>query len=311
MPVILNLEQTAEGKWTGNFEDAESGKQIDVQSLSVSGSAISFRFVQPEMPAPLYFSGNYQSWDDGLKGVFTLLGQAISIRFERVVETVDADGQPLGPGEAEAAEAEVPRGFRRHEGHFGLAGHGTYAYPLYILKEDRRNINDITTSSYGWNADVRWFVMDALALFGRYYSGGLAFETNEKNLALFGFTGNEFLEISGFEAGLNVYIGNVLLGDSQFNPYFTFCVGLMDWVLGVDGRGSEAHRILDEPVEGDDYSFGAGIGIEYPLINHLFLEVEWFWRYVRTEDQSRWEDITNEWTNTHLWDLSLGVMLHF
>lgn len=308
MPVVLRLDQSGDGNWGGHvLATTAEGEDISLRSLSISGSAISFRFQSPNLPAAVFFSGNYQSWDDALKGVFVMSGQSLPIRFSRFVETPTP-----GAGELALPESdEVPTGFRRHVGHFGISGRGSYAYPIYVIREDTRNINDITTSSSSWSAGARWYIMDAFALFGRYYSGGLAFRTNDANLALFGFTGDEFLEMSGIEGGFNIYIGNSLLGDSKFNPYVTFAVGKLDWSVGMDGRGSEVFAILEEPVAGNDFTIGAGLGTEYPLSNHLVFEFEWYWRYVFTEDDTRWDDVVNQWTNTHLWDMSFGLVINF
>ena len=71
------------------------------------------------------------------------------------------------------------------------------------------------------------------------------------------------------------------------------------------------YAILDEPVEGSDYMAGAGLGLEYPFSNRFMVLAEWIWRYILTEDKNKWTDVNQGWTNTHAWDVSLGLMIEF
>jgi len=167
----------------------------------------------------------------------------------------------------------------------------------------------MTSSSSALNFGARWYVLDAWAIFGRYYRGGLGFDSKWKDIH--DFTGDEYLSLDGYEFGFTFYLGNVIMGDSKFNPYFTTAVGKMDWSLESNGRGSDAYTILDEPVEGNDYVVGAGFGNEYPITDNIDFEFEWYWRYVRTQDGTKWSDTTTQWTNTHIWDLSVGLSVNF
>ncbi|NTV04860.1 hypothetical protein HGA89_08155, partial [bacterium] len=61
--------------------------------------------------------------------------------------------------------------------------------------------------------------------------------------------------------------------------------------------------------------FGAGIGTEYRLNRRANLDLSLLWGYVLTGDEIKWEDLRspiNEsyyWTNTHFWNLSLGLVI--
>jgi hypothetical protein len=310
IPVLLKLDQASDGSWSGSIDPNRSGQPIALKGLAVSGSALSFRYQSEQMEKAAFFSGNYQSWDDAIKGVFVLAGTTMPIRFERVGV---GPGGALSPAAAESSRVEVEtRGHVRHQRHFGIEGRYGIWYPVYVLKMDERNINDITTSASGWGAGVHLYLLDGLALGGRWLNSGLAFDTNEKNLARFGFTGKEFIEFKGWEIFLRAYMGNMLLPDSKFDPYVTAIFGKVDWKLLVDGRGgSEVYQILDEPVEGTDYMAGAGLGVEYPISSRLMVLAEWIWRYIRTEDKTKWANVDQGWTNTHAWDVSLGLMIEF
>ena len=306
--IIVELIQGAEGGWSGKIQSPTDRTQyLELTRLSVSGSAVSYRFTNPSDGETAIFSGNYQAWNDLVKGIFRVRGFSLPIQMARVGAGIEEglEGE-LAEGEEEAKVVRI-----RHENNFGVTLRGSLWNPVYILKEDNRDINDIATSSSGYDAAVRWYVIDDLALFGRYVKGGLGFDSNEYNLGLFGFTGNEFLEMKGWEVGINAYWGDILFPTSNFNPYATFIVSKIDWTLGIDGRGSDPFVILERPVTAEDYGFGFGFGTEYPLTKALSLEVEWLWRYFMTEDTDVWNDDDLRWTNVNAWSLSLGMVTNF
>ena len=59
-----------------------------------------------------------------------------------------------------------------------------------------------------------------------------------------------------------------------------------------------------------DIAVGVGIGTEYQLNSSMVLEFEWMWRYFLTEDEKKW-DVDETWSNTHAWNLSVGLTYGF
>jgi opacity protein-like surface antigen len=307
--VIIELQQGGDGSWTGRIQaGADRTQHLELDRLSVSGSAVNFRFTNPQDGETAIFSGSYQAWSDQIKGIFRVRGFSLPIMMNRVGAGVD--GQLTGTAADSAlVDAKVVR--TRHENNFAVSFRGSLWNPLYVLKEDARDINDITTASSGYDASLRWYIIDDLALFGRYVQGGLGFDTNESNLGLFNFSGDEFLEMKGWEFGLNAYWGDVIFPNSDFNPYATAVIGKIEWSVGTDGRGSDPYQILETPLEAKDYGVGFGLGTEYPVTKALAVEFEWMWRYILTEDLDEWSDQTLTWTNTNAWSLSLGMVANF
>lgn len=302
---VFRFERTPDGGWNGAvYPNLESQEPIQPQSLAISGTAITMRWQSDQLSAVAIFTGNYQSWTDAIRGVLMVSDLNMPLMLARVVPPAAE-----GPLAGEAPPEEPAR--IRHTTRFAATGHASYWHPIYVLKDDKRNINDITSSSFGWQAGAQWYVLDGLALCARYAQGGLGFDSNEKNLDLFGYTGDEFMDIKGPEVALKAYLGNQLMRDSRLNPYLTFVGGRYDWSVGSDGRGSEPVAIQEEPLEGTNYGFGAGVGTEYAFNGRLALELEWLWRYFMTEDEEKWANVDELWTNTHAWALSLGLVVGF
>jgi hypothetical protein len=308
----LTLEQPAGGDWSGTVKASILGEEpIRLENLSVSGTAVSWRLQPAAMPEPVIFSGNYSAWNDAIRGVLVYAGESLTLRLDRLGVAPGVEVTGAAPSDTSAAAREEVFQRIRHTTSFGITVRANLWKPLYIIREDRRNINDIATGEGAMDASLRWYAMDDLAFIARYVNGGLGFHTNAKNLALFGFTGLEYLDINGFELAINAYIGDILTPNSDFNPYLTACFGKLDWQLGVNGPDSEPYRILDEAVEGSDYGLGFGLGVEYLMDGHYAVEVEWLWRYIFTEDATLWPDTTNLWTNTHIWAISCGLVRNF
>ncbi len=302
---VIRFERTPEGGWNAAvYASAASEEPIQPQSLSISGTAVTMRWQSAQLSAQAILTGNYQSWNDVIRGVLMVSDLNLPIQLERV---------PPPTAEPELGGEEIPEepARIRHSTRFAVVGRAAYWNPIYILKDNVRNINDITTHEFGWDAGLQWYIMDGLALCARYVQGGLGFDTNQKNLALFGFTGDEFLEFKGPEISLKAYLGNQLVPTSDFNPYLTAYIGSFDWSLGGNGRGSTPVSLQEEPLEDTSVGFGAGLGTEYALSGRLAIEVEWLWRYFMTEDKNKWTDIEHLWTNTHAWTLSLGAVIGF
>jgi hypothetical protein len=276
-----------------------------MESLSVGETSVSFNFRPEGTPFPASFFGNYLPEDDILRGTFSIAGRSSPLtRFERT-SPLPASLQPT------EGEEEEP-GRQRHQHSFGISARASYFLPIHVLQDDSRNINDITTGEFNWDASVRWYVLDGLALVGRYFRGGLGFDTNDKNLSLFeglGLNSESYLKLDGLELALNGYFGNALFPTSRFNPYISLVAGKTDWALSQQGRGSDPVLIDDTPVEANSWHFAGGLGTEYELSSRFFIEAEWLWRYTLTQDEDLWPNPDEFWTNTHYWALSLGLVI--
>jgi hypothetical protein len=277
----LTLEQPAGGDWSGTVKASILGEEpIRLENLSVSGTAVSWRLQPAAMPEPVIFSGNYSAWNDAIRGVLVYAGESLTLRLDRLGVAPGVEVTGAAPSDTSAAAREEVFQRIRHTTSFGITVRANLWKPLYIIREDRRNINDIATGEGAMDASLRWYAMDDLAFIG-------------------------------FELAINAYIGDILTPNSDFNPYLTACFGKLDWQLGVNGPDSEPYRILDEAVEGSDYGLGFGLGVEYLMDGHYAVEVEWLWRYIFTEDATLWPDTTNLWTNTHIWAISCGLVRNF
>jgi hypothetical protein len=56
---------------------------------------------------------------------------------------------------------------------------------------------------------------------------------------------------------------------------------------------------------------GGGLGTEYAWSKRFGLELEWLWAYTMTSDETKWLDITHQWTSQHVYRLSLGGIVWF
>ena len=199
----------------------------------------------------------------------------------------------------------------KHPHLLAVSAHGGWRLPVRVLKEDKRNINDIMSSTVGFDAGLRCYPLDGLALGARYARGGLDMTANALDLGRFpNLTGDEYLKLDSYTVWLSAYLGNALLPDSRYNPYLTLSASRYDWAFTRGGRGDEPYVILETPVEGQDMGLAGGIGCEYALGDRLWLETEWSWNYVFTE-LDRSDDVFSVWTNTHYWNLGLGLVLGF
>jgi len=211
---------------------------------------------------------------------------------------------------AATADTTLATARHKHPHLLAVSAHGGWRVPVRILKENKRNINDIMSSAAGFDAGLRCYPLDGLALGARYARGGLDLTANALDLARFGLTGDEYLKLDSYAVWLSAYLGNALLPDSRFNPYLTLSVSRYDWAFTQGGRDGEPYVILETPVEGKDIGLAGGIGCEYALSDRLWLETEWSWNYVFTE-LDRSDDVFSVWTNTHYWNLGLGLVLGF
>lgn len=307
--ILMTLEH-AEGAWSGTISDPTgSGRDLTPDALSVDGNTVSFNFRPEGTPFPASFFGNYMPDDDIIRGTFSIAGRSSPLtRFERTSE--------LPEGLRPAAGEEEPRGRQRHFTAFGVALRVNYWQPIHLVEDEVRTMNDLTTGKLNFDGGLRWYLMDGLAIFGRYFRGGQGFDTAEIDLAPFADIGlgkESYLKLDGYEFGFNAYAGNALFPESRFNPYLTVAAGRTDWELTTGARGSEAVVIGEKALQDEDWHVGAGLGTEYEVSRRFAVELEWFWRFIMTKDKDQWPDTVKReyWTNTHLWNLSLGLVVNF
>lgn len=224
----------------------------------------------------------------------------------------DTAATAAAPTPAATAAADTTRASVRnkHPRLLAVSARGGWRVPVRILKENKRNINDIMSGTAGFDAGLRWYPLDGLALGARYARGGLEMTDNAFDLARFDLTGSEYLRLDSYTVWLSAYLGNALMPDSRVNPYLTLSASRYDWAFTQDGRDGDPYVILDTPVEGKDLGVAGGIGLEYALSSRLWLETEWTWNYIFTE-LDRSDGVFSVWTNTHFWNLGLGLVLGF
>lgn len=302
--IHLTLEKSG-SVWSGTLEDPTIGVTT-VTDLKVSDTWISFTFKPESAPFPLHFTGSYIAGDDRVSGTFSLHGNSRFVKFKRV---------PGSEVVVLAAGEEPPEPSRlRHDYTFGLTGRFSYWAPLHVVQDDVYTLNDLTVGTLNFDATFKWMAADGFAVFARYYQGGHNYTDKPLKLEPFadlGITSETYLKLDGIEIGFMGYLGNTMMRNSKFNPYLTAAIGQTSWELNESGRGSEV--VVDglTPFEGDDMSVSFGIGTEYELTTKMALEFEWMWRYFLTEDEEKWSDTENVWSNTHAWGLSAGFTYGF
>ncbi len=241
--------------------------------------------------------------------IFAVLAADRAVAQEQagITGAVEDTTVAAGPVSADAPPATTRH---KHTHLLAVSAHGGWRVPVRILKENKRNINDIMSSSTGFDAGLRCYLLDGLALGARYARGGLDLTDNTLDLARFSLTGDEYLKLDCYTVWFSAYLGNALMPDSRFNPYLTLSASKYDWAFNRGGRDGETYIILETPVMGKDIGVAGGIGCEYALGSRLWLETEWIWNYVFTE-LDRSDDVFSVWTNTHYWNLGLGLVLGF
>lgn len=308
----LELGRDSDRKLSGTITDTGPNETTVLRDIGFDDNTVAFNFRPEGAPYLASFWGRYIVEDDEIKGSLSLGGRSQPLTFERVGRAPGATADLYAP-------PPLPR---KHFSSVGVSARLSYWYPLHVLRKDERNINDITTASGGFDLGARYYLMDSFGVQLRYFRGGLGFDTNEANLALFEpdaqgdgiappITADSYLGFSGFELTMMGYLGPLILPSSRFNPYVIGAMGKTSWDLGSDGGGSTPVAIYDVPLEGDDWAFGGGLGTEYQINGRLGIEAEWLWSYFLTEDTLKWEDNVTQWTNTHAYRLSLGVIFWF
>ena len=314
------------GLWVGEIEDSEGEKQqiklqldkdgdewrgvltdpvdgvMTASRLNVTPSRIGFTFRPESAPFPAHFSGIYLAGDDRISGTISRRGSSILLKFKRDPDSIQREideltGEPIIPSRI------------RHPYHFAASARYAIWPALHVVKAETYNINTLTERSTAFSGALEYFVMDEFNLFFQMYRGGLGFG-DSGHLADFseiGLNTDSYITLDGWEFGVTGYLGNLVLPNSNFNPYLTGAFGKATWELNQGDRGSEILQILDEPVQGEDWAFAAGLGTEYAITSRICLEAEWLWRYFLTEDAELWAEPDNFWSNTHAWSVSLGL----
>jgi hypothetical protein len=313
----VQIEVLADGDdYRGTLTDTGVDETVALRDLLVKDTTVSFNFRFEGAPFMSSFWGRYDSERDRLRGSMSIGGQSQPMTFERT-----SAGPESLLDEFETEKKPLPR---KHESKLAAVGRLSYWVPLYVLKDNVRNINDITSPELNFDVGARWYFIDYISLGVRYARGGLGFDTNEQNLGLFdpvdgpqgeglshALTKDSYLKMDGVEFTLNGYLGQSLFPTSRFNPYLTFLAGRTSWELTEGGRGTDIISIFGEPVEGSSWTFGGGLGTEYALGRRLGLEFEWLWSYTMTGDEKKWADTTEQWTSQHVYRFSLGLVWWF
>lgn len=302
--VTLTLDNE-NGDYIATLEDPFVNS-IRGENVKVTDTMISFTFRPTGADYPSHFTGTYIAADDRVSGSFSQRGTSRFVKFRRDPSTVilglTPDGEIIEPARV------------RHQHNFAITGRLSYWAALHMVKDETYNLNAMTTSQLNYDGAVRYHIMDAFAVYGRYYHGGFGFTSDESKLANFediGLSADSNLKLDGWEIGLTGYFGNTFNEDSRFNPYMTTAFGKVSWEVTEEGRGSEIIAIDEDPLTGKDYAFGFGLGTEYELRPNINLEFEWMWRYFMTKDDTTWINVDEDWGNNHAWGLSAGVTYLF
>ncbi len=315
--IVLEILPDVEA-YQGTLTDSGIGETVALRDLIIDDKerTISFNFRFAGAPFLSSFWGRWDEQRDRVRGSMSIGGRSQALAFDRI-----------SPGPESLLDDFATRRrqlVRKHAYDFGASLRVARWVPLYVLKEKVRNINDITSATFAFDAGLRFHLLDYLAVQARVVRGGLGFDTNAQNLGLFdpldGSQGSGFtqalttashLKLDGYELSLLAFLGQSLLPQSKFNPYLIAVAGRTDWELTEDGRGSRRIEIFEVPLEGSDWTFGGGLGTEYSLSPRLSLEFEWVWAYTLTEDATKWSNVTQHWTNQHVLRFSLGGIFYF
>ncbi len=302
--VILTLDNET-SDYVITLEDPFVGS-VTGQDIKVTDTLISFTFRPPGSDYPSHFTGTYVAADDRVSGSFSQRGVSRFVKFKRDPATImlgtTADGQIIEPAR------------KRHQHKFGVTGRLSYWPALHMVKDETYNLNSITTGQLNFDLGARYHLMDAFAVYVRAFRGGLSFSDDEVKLSPFagyGLTSESTMKLDGWEFGFTGYMGNIFNEDSHFNPFMTASMGKTNWEVNSSGRGSDVIVIDEDPLKGKDWAFGIGFGTEYELTNNINLEIEWMWRYFKTQDDTVWVNTDEVWSNTNAWALSFGATYMF
>jgi hypothetical protein len=313
----LQIEILPDGEeYRGTLTDTGIDETVALRDLTISDNSLSYNFRFEGAPFMSSFWGRYDPDQDQIRGSMSIGGRSQRMSFERT-----SPGPDDIPDEFGTEKKPLPK---KHAFDFAVTGRAAYWVPLYIMKDNVRNINDITTPSFAWDVGLRYHLTDYLAVQVRYLHGGVGFDTNETNLGLFdpvdgpqgaglsrALTTDSYLAMDSIEFQLVGYVGQNWFPTSRFNPYFIAAAGRTSWELTASGRGSETVAIFERSLDGSDWTFGGGLGTEYAFGDRFGLEAEWLWAYTLTGDDTVWTDTTYQWTNQHVFRFSLGLIARF
>ncbi len=262
-----------------------------------------------------------------MRSVLSLSGFTTGIKLScllvLVLGATVSSAQEIGSLTGIDEEAEVETGRERHPFVLAFSGSAVHLIPINILKEEIYDINDLTTASFGYSAEVRAYILDGLSLsLGGMRTGFSMVDNRSQAMTDINsrFEGDpinldNYIRMDGLFLNLTAFLGNKLMPESRFNPYLRAGVMYFDWALESDGRGSDTIAYQDELIEGTDLGAGMGIGSEYRLGNKALLDLQLFWGYVKTGDEIKFDGLQSPindsffWTNTHYWNLSLGLVI--
>ena len=302
--ILLNLNQQGPD-WTGTLESDAIG-ETTITGLKVTNTRISFTFKPEGAPYPAHFSGSYIAGDDRITGSFSLRGNSRYVKFQRVP---GSEVVVLAPGQEPVEPARI-----RHDYHFALTARISYWAALHVVKDENYNMNTLTVDDWSYDGTFKWFVMDGFNVFVRGYRGTQKTTSDQSKLERYndiGMVSQSTWKLDGVEFGVMGYLGNIMMKNSKFNPYLTAAVGVTQWELTKGARGTELIELDQEPFEGKDTAMAFGLGTEYEISKHFALEFEWVWRYFLTEDEEKWPDPDDYFSNTHAWSLSAGLTYGF
>ncbi len=234
-----------------------------------------------------------------------------------------AAAQEIGALTGVEEETETDTGRTHHPYVLAFSGSFVNLVPINILKEEIYDINDLTRSGQGFSADLRLYVLDGLALsVGGIRTGFPLVDNKPAEMAMINYrfegdpiTPENFLRLDGLFFNLTAFVGSRLMPESRFNPYLRGGILYFDWALEENGRGSDPILYQDEVIEGRDLGGGFGIGTEYRLTRKANLDFQVFWGYILTGDEIKFDGLQSPvndsfyWTNTHFWNMSLGLVI--
>ena len=234
-----------------------------------------------------------------------------------------AYAQEIGSLTGIEEEIETDTGRTYHPYVLAVSASFVNLVPINILKEEIYDINDLTKSGQGVAADLRLYILDGLALSaGGIRSGFSLVDDKPTEMATINdrFEGapispDNFLRMDGLFFNLTAYLGGKIMPDSRFNPYLRGGVLYFDWALEENGRGSDPVVYQNAIIEGTDFGGGFGVGTEYKITRKACLDFQIFWGYVLTGDEIKFDGLqspinnSNYWTNTHFWNMSLGLVI--
>lgn len=304
--IVLTLDDST-GDWTAALDEDAMGHVI-ATNLTVSSTQVRFTFKPSGSPFPAHFTGFYSAGDDRVTGTISQRGTSRFIKFRRDY-TTGVGMEPLPPGQ----EPIIPDPIR-HDYNLSVTGRLSYWFSMHMLKDENFNMNTLTSGAPSFDLALKFFPLDGFNIFVRGFRGGQNFDSEQAKLdrySGYGLNADSFISLDGVEFGVMGYFGNIMMRDSNFNPYLSASVGFFNWELTESGRGSDILAILDDPLEGDGINAAFGLGTEYKLNEKFNLEFDFLYRFFPTQDDVIWEDTDNNWSNTHAWSMSLGLNYGF